>query len=205
MHDKMDIKKILKGNMKGDFLDIPLNIFIFIGVMMAVVVVTIAWQTTTPILANIQKPYSSSCSALFNGINCTKIPLNIGNNIYNFNTWLPMIFLFVMISIPISTLFLDASPLSWLITFISLPFTFFLGALLSNIALKIFTLPTLQATAATYYALPLQIMANFQTIALLIGGLYCVCIAIRVWFFKGVTPGGGSTSSGTGAQNASLR
>ena len=142
----------------------------------------------------------ASCATIKN---CSAIPAHIGNNIYQFDYFLPFIFYMVMMAIIFSTVLLQPDPLGWLVGVFYLPIIYFVSAYISNIAHTIFTQSVI-AAGVSHLPLSIQILANLPNITFLFALLYVIALAIRIWFYPQHGGSGGVLESGA-SQQASLR
>ena len=124
----------------------------------------------------------------------TNTYINVGNNLNSFNIYLPLIFFALLLGTIMSMIFLPVNPLNWIVGVIFLPFIYYIGAWLSNVALLVFTQ---SAIAKGIGLLPYMqfIYANLQTIVFFFAVIYVIGLAIRVFFFN---PAATSSSGGTG-------
>ncbi len=180
-------KKFFKGHqMKADlptFIIAPLQ---WIALVLVLAVLVLAWQQTTPILATTANafglPVSGTAVAGIKGLNQSTY-LNIGNQLYNFDPYLALVFFFIMIAAALSTLFLNPNPLAWYIGILFSPFLFWISSYTSNFAYQMFTQPAL-ANAVPFITLSIFIMSQLPAIVFLFFCVYLVGISIRVYFYN---------------------
>jgi hypothetical protein len=135
----------------------------------------VAFDQAAPIL-------NQTANAFHENSTYQNIPINLGHNLYNFNTYLPLIFYFVMMAIIFSTVLINSDPLSWLVGVIYIPFIYFVSVYISNAAHTLLTTPAI-AGGVAHLPAPLVILANLPTVTFLFGLLYIVALALRIWFF----------------------
>lgn len=178
----MDIKrlfleKVLKGNMRGDFPFFFYAPVIFLVLIIVTSVIFIAWQTTLPILNTTANSIPNMPASY------VAIPNQLGDTLYAFNTYLVVVFFFAMLGSIISTVLLNTDLTSWIVGVILLPFVYYISAFITNIGRVALTQPIL-APGVAHLKLPLEVMANMQTIIIAFAIFYVVAIAVRLYFYS---------------------
>jgi hypothetical protein len=169
-------------NFKGDFLAFFVVPIIFLALTFITAVMIMSSQMVEPILNRTMQSMGVSAAN-------QQIPANIFSNLNNFNTYLPIIFFFVMMGVIFSTVLLSTNPLEWLVGVIYAPLIYYLSAYVSNMAKTMLTTQVTLAGNVTLAGaiaklpLPVQILANLPTITFLFALLYIVALALRIWFY----------------------
>ena len=201
-------KKIPGKTMRGDFLAfvyIPLMLIVF-GLVTAVLI--LGWLQAAPILSatanSIGLPLTGTAVAGAPGINQTTY-LNIGNLLYTMPEYEVIIFYVALLSVGISTYFLAANTIGWLIAVILAPVLLWITTYIDNFAYQAFTQPVL-ANAIPYLAPVLTVLEQLGTIVFLFYLFYIILLSIRVFFSnpKG-NSGGGDDANRRWAENEMSR
>ena len=196
-------KKIPGKSMKGDFLAFVYIPFMLIVFGLVTMVLILAWQQSLPILSatanTVGLPVTGTAIAGAPGINQTTY-LNIGNLLFQMPEYEVIIFYVAMLSIGISTYFLAANTIGWLVAVILAPFLLWLTTYIDNFAYLAFTQPVL-ANALVYLAPVTTVLEQLGTIVFLFYLFYIVLLSIRVFFSnpKGNSGGGQERSELTEA------
>jgi hypothetical protein len=187
----MELLRIAKDNIlhksvKADFpafISIPAT---FIVLALVLVVLIKAWNLSTPLLNTTAKqiglPLNGTAIAGVKGLNESAY-LQIGNQLYNFDFYLPLIFYFAMLSIAIATLLKSPNPIAWMLGILFAPFIYWITSYESNIAYAIFTQHILQTQVGAIPTI-VGIMAQLNNITIFFYILYILGMAIRVYFYQ---------------------
>lgn len=165
--------------MKGDVTAFAIVAIVFLFLTLATAGVFEAYQQTEVILVNTMTGFGVPAAQ-------QQVQQNLGGNLYQFDTYLSLVFYFVMLAIIFSTVFLNPDPLSWLVGIIFLPINYYISAWISNIARSVLTQAVLQ-NGVSYLLQSITILANLQTITFLFGLMYLVALAVRIWAFSPVS------------------
>lgn len=173
--------------MRGDFPAFAIIPIVFLVLFVVTAILLIGWQQVTPII-----------NASMNSVNAPaqyhNAYMNVGNNLYSFDTYLVMIFFFVELATLLSTVLLDVNPISWLVGILLLPFVYYIAAWESNIARAVALQPVL-AAGVSHLPLSQLTLAHLDLITILFAAMYVVLLGVRLYFYSPSTGGRGGPSA----------
>ena len=167
--------------------------FIFMVLVIISGAFMVAWQ-------DYAYPLLNQTATQFN-LNATyhNIIYNTGAQLYTFDTYLVIVFFFVMMAGIASTIWLNANPIALIVSVIYIPFIYYITSWIQNIAREILLQPIFSDSLA-HLPLSIQVLSQLNTIAVLFALAYVLFTSIRVvWWHKhgsAVLGGAGGGSSG---------
>ncbi len=119
---------------------------------------------------------------------------NLNGILPQFNYYLLFIFIAVFIATDLSTIFLNANPLNWLIAAFAYIPIYYISLFVSNIAHTLLSNPLIASGVAKLPA-DIYFAAYLPIVVGIFAGLYILLLALRVIFFN---PSGGASSGNSG-------
>jgi hypothetical protein len=180
----------LKGDLPG-FMILPIVMVILIFVTAAVLVLS---QNAQALMSkefqhfNITNQTSPLAAQMLGAYN------NLNGILPQFNYYLLFIFIAVFIASALSTIFLNANPLNWLIAAFAYIPIYYISLFVSNIAHDLLGNPLIASGVAKLPA-DVYFAAYLPLVVGIFAGLYILLLALRVIFFN---PSGGGSSGNNG-------
>ena len=190
--NKVDCKAQIHRSFKGDlpgFMLLPMLMIVLIFITAVVITASVQAQQfmgnefTAFNIHNSTSPLAASMLAAY---------ANLNGILPQFNYYLLFIFFTVFIASSLSTLFLNANPLNWLVAAFTYIPIYYISLFISNISHVLLSSPLIASGVA---ALPADIYfaAYLPVIVGIFAGIYIFLLALRVIFFNPSTVSEGSS------------
>ena len=186
--EHLHTRKTMKGDLPG-FMLLPL------------IMVVLIFVTAVVITANVQvQKFMNNEFTAFN-ITSSTSPLaasmltayaNLNGILPQFNYYLLFIFFTVFIASSLSTIFLNANPLNWLIAAFAYIPIYYISLFVSNISHVLLSSPLIASGVAVLPA-DIYFAAYLPLIIGIFAGIYIFLLALRVIFFNPTTASGGNS------------